>query len=76
MIAGKFVIQAVDSGAYAAPVPSPAPFTPSRQGAAVYAFYDAIQRAEELMALTGHRCSVIPAALEWDFKQSVDFRPR
>jgi len=75
MMAGMFVIQSLDSGAYAAPVPSPAPFMPSRQGAAVYAFYDAIQRAEELMALTGHRCSVISAALELDFKQSVDFLP-
>lgn len=75
MISGKFVIQAVDSGAYAAKAPSPTPFIPTRQGAAVYAYFDAIQRAEELMRSTGERCRVISSELEWDFEQSVDFPP-
>lgn len=75
MIAGKFLVQSLDSGAYAAPVPSAGPFVSSMRDAAVYAYFDAIQRAEELMASTGHRCRVISAELEWDFKQSVDFPP-
>jgi len=75
MISGKFVIQAVDSGAYAAQVPSLTPFMPTRQGAAVYAFFDAIQRAEELMRSTGERCRVISSEPEFDFDQSVDFLP-
>lgn len=73
MNAGMFLIQAVDSGAYAAPAPSQTPFTPSRRDAAVYAFFDAIQRAEELMALTGQLCRVISMGWECDFEQSVDF---
>lgn len=76
MIAGKFLIQSLDSGAYAAPVSSADPFAPSVRDAAAYAYFDAIQRAEELMALTGHRFRVISADVEWDFKQSVDFLPR
>lgn len=68
MIAGKFLVQSVDSGAYAAPAPSADPFVPSMRDAASYAYFEAIQHAEELMASTGHRCRVISAELEWDFK--------
>jgi len=70
-----FLIQAVDSGAYAAPAPSLLPFVSCEHCAAVYALPDALKRAEELMALTGQKCRVISSELEWDFEQSVDFLP-
>lgn len=69
-----FLIQAVDSGAYAAPAPALLPFVSCEHCAAAYALPKAIQRAEELMAITGQQCRVVSREFEWDFEQSVDFR--
>lgn len=74
MSAAMFRIQSLDSGAYAAPIPSLLPFVSCEHCAAVYALPDAIKRAEELMTLTGQLCRLVASELEWDFDQSVDFR--
>lgn len=70
-----FRIQSLDSGAYAAPMPTLLPFVPCEHCAAVYALPDAIKRAEELAALTGQQCRLVASELEWHLKQSVDFLP-
>lgn len=73
MKSALFRVQSLDSGAYAAPIPSLLPFVSCEHRAAVYALPDAIQRAEELAALTGQQCRLVASELELDFNQSVDF---
>lgn len=73
MIDAMYRIQSVDSGAWAAPAPALLAWVSCEHCAAVHALSDAIQRAEELMALTGQQCRLVSSELEWDFEQSVDF---
>ena len=73
MIDAMYRIQAVDSGAWAAPAPVLLPWVSCEHHAAVYGLADAMKRAEDLMALTGQLCRLVSSGLEWDFEQSVDF---
>lgn len=76
MNAPMFRIRSLDSGAYAAPIPSALPFVSCEHCAAVYALPDAIKRAGELAASTGQHFRLVASMLDWDFDQSVDFLPR
>jgi len=76
MTPAMFRIQSLDSGAYAAPIPSVTPFVSCEHCAAVYALPDAVTRAQQLAKTTGQQLRLVVSELEWDFEQSVDFLPR
>lgn len=76
MTPAMFRIQSLDSGAYAAPIPSMLPFVSCEHCAAVYALPDAVMRAEQLTKTTGQQLRLVASEPEWDFEQSVDFLRR